>query len=67
MSVIAELKLYDFFKYLAIQNEHHAISGRIVDSIGLEIRGGVPHIFTGAGRNMENIMILNSPYLLVEV
>ena len=51
----------------AIQNEDHAISGRIVDSIGLEIRGGVPHIFTGAGRNMENIMILNSPYLLVEV
>ena len=51
----------------AIQNEHHAISGRIVDSIGLEIRGGVPHIFTGAGRNMENIMILNSPYLLVDV
>ena len=29
-----------------------------MDSIGLEIRGGVPHIFTGAGRNMENIMIL---------
>ena len=52
---------------LAIQNEYHAISGRIVDSIGLEIRGGVPHIFTGVGRNMENIMILNSPYLLVEV
>ena len=55
------------WRLLAIQNEHHAIGGRIVNSIGLEIRGGVPHILTGAGRNMENIMILNSPYLLVEV
>ena len=55
------------WRLLAIHNEHHAIGGRIVNSIGLEIRGSVPHILTGAGRNMENIMILNSPYLFVEV
>ena len=55
------------WRLLAIHNEHHAIGGRIVNSIGLEIRGSVPHILTWAGRNMENIMILDYPYLLVEV
>ena len=55
------------WRLLAIQNEHHAIGGQIVNSIGLEIGDSVPHILAGAGRNMENIMILNSPYLLVEV
>ena len=54
------------WRLLAIHNEHHAIGGRIVNSISLEIRGSVPHIFIWAVRNMENITILDPSYLFVE-
>ena len=54
------------WRLLAIHNEHHAIGGRIVNSISLEIRGSVPHIFIWAVCNMENITILDPSYLFVE-
>ena len=55
------------WRLLAIHNEQDAIGGRIVNSISLEIKGSVPHIFIWAMCNMENIAILDPSYLLVEV
>ena len=55
------------WRLLAIHNEQDAIEGRIVNSISLEIKGSVPHIFIWAICNMENITIPDPSYLLVEV